>query len=61
MLRQRLPLMFIAVSALSAVAAHAEDRLLLKSVNVDLPVGDRMFWCCAVTHHLGAFAGARRR
>ena len=43
MLRQRLPLMFIAVSALSALAAHAEDRLLLKSVNVDLPVGDRMF------------------
>jgi hypothetical protein len=35
--------MFIAVSALSALAAHAEDRLLLKSVNVDLPVGDRMF------------------
>jgi hypothetical protein len=32
MLRQRLPLMFIAVSALSALAAHAEDRLLLKSV-----------------------------
>jgi cytochrome c553 len=43
MLRQRLPLMFIAVSALSALAAHAEDRLLLKSVNVDLPVGDRTF------------------
>ena len=43
MLRQGLPLMFIAVSALSVLAAHAEDRLLLKSVNVDLPVGDRMF------------------
>jgi hypothetical protein len=43
MLRQRLPLMFSAVSALSVLAAHAEDRLLLKSVNVDLPVGDRMF------------------
>jgi hypothetical protein len=43
MLRQRLPLMFIAVSVLSTLAAHAEDRLLLKSVNVDLPVGDRMF------------------
>jgi hypothetical protein len=43
MLRQGLALMFIAVSALSVLAAHAEDRLLLKSVNVDLPVGDRMF------------------
>jgi mono/diheme cytochrome c family protein len=43
MLRQGLPLMFIAVSALSVLAAHAEDRLLLKSVNVDLPVGDRTF------------------
>lgn len=44
MLRHGLQLMFIAVLVLSALAAHAaEDRLLLKSVNVDLPVGDRMF------------------
>jgi hypothetical protein len=43
MLRLRLPLMFIAVSALWALAAHAEDRLLLKPVNVDLPFGDRVF------------------
>ena len=43
MLRQGLPLMFILVYALSALSAHAEDRLLLKSVDVDLPVGDGMF------------------
>jgi hypothetical protein len=43
MLRQGLPLMFIAVSAMSVFAAHAEDRLLMKSVNVDLPFGDRIF------------------
>jgi len=35
--------MFIALSALWALAAHAEDRLLLKSVNVDIPFGDRIF------------------
>lgn len=43
MLRQWPPVMFIAVSALSVLTTHAEDRLLLKSVNIDLPVGDRMF------------------
>jgi cytochrome c553 len=42
-LRQRLPLMFIALSALWALAAHAEDRIPLKSVNVEIPFGDRMF------------------
>jgi hypothetical protein len=43
MLRHGLPHMFIVVSALWALAAHAEDRLLMKSVNVELPFGDRMF------------------
>ena len=42
-MRQRLPLMFIALSALWALAAHAEDRIPLKSVNVEIPFGDRMF------------------
>ena len=35
--------MFIALSALWALAAHAEDRIPLKSVNVEIPFGDRMF------------------
>ena len=43
MLRQDCRSCLISVSALSALAAQAEDRLLLKSVNVDLPFGDRMF------------------
>jgi mono/diheme cytochrome c family protein len=42
-LRQRLPLVFVALSALWALAAHAEDRIPLKSVNVEIPFGDRMF------------------
>jgi hypothetical protein len=42
-LRQRLPLVFVALSALWALAAHAENRILLKSVNVEIPFGDRMF------------------
>ena len=35
--------MFIALSALWALAAHAENRIPLKSVNVEIPFGDRMF------------------
>jgi cytochrome c553 len=42
-LRQRLPLVFIAFSALWALAAYAENRIPLKSVNVEIPFGDRMF------------------
>ena len=40
---QRLPLVFVAFSALWALAAHAEDRIPLKSVNVEIPFGDSMF------------------
>ena len=43
MLRQRLPPVFIALFALWALAAHVEDRIPLKSVNVEIPFGDRMF------------------
>jgi hypothetical protein len=42
MLRQALPAALIAVSVL-APPVHADDKLVLKSVNVDLPFGDRMF------------------
>jgi mono/diheme cytochrome c family protein len=35
--------MFIALSALLALASHAEDWIPLKSVNVEIPFGDRMF------------------
>ena len=43
MLRQPLLVALIAVSALAPLGAHADDKLLLKSVNIDLPFGDRMF------------------
>jgi len=42
-LGQRLPLVFVAFFALWALAAHAENRIPLKSVNVEIPFGDRMF------------------
>jgi hypothetical protein len=35
--------MLIALSTLWALAAYAEDRLPMKSVNVDLPFGDQIF------------------
>jgi hypothetical protein len=34
---------FVAFFALWALAAHAENRIPLKSVNVEIPFGDRMF------------------
>jgi hypothetical protein len=43
MFRQALPIAFIAVSMLAPLGAHAEDKLLLKSVSIGLPSGDRMF------------------
>jgi hypothetical protein len=43
MLRQPLLVALITVSALAPLGAHADDKLLLKSVNIDLPFGDRMF------------------
>ena len=43
MLRQALPIALITVAALAPLGAHADEKLTLKSVNVDLPFGDRMF------------------
>ena len=42
MLRKTLPAL-ITVAALASAQAHADDKLILKSMNVDLPFGDRMF------------------
>jgi hypothetical protein len=33
----------IAIAALVPLSTHAADKLVLKSVNLDLPPGDRMF------------------
>jgi hypothetical protein len=41
--RTLLPAALIAAMTLASVGAHAADKLVLKSVNVDLPFGDRMF------------------
>ena len=43
MLHRVMPLLIFTAFALAPHAAHPEDRLPLKSVNVDLPFGDRMF------------------
>jgi hypothetical protein len=43
MFRQALSIGLTIVAALMALAAQAQDRLVLKSLNVDLPFGDRMF------------------
>ena len=43
MLCQALLVALIAVAALAPLGAHADDKLLLQSVNIDLPFGDRMF------------------
>ena len=43
MVRKLLPLVLIAGTALAPRCAHAENKLSLKSVNVDLPSGDRTF------------------
>jgi hypothetical protein len=43
MLRQALPIALITVAALAPLGAHADEKLTLKAVNVDLPFGDRMF------------------
>jgi hypothetical protein len=42
MLRKALPAL-VSVAALASAQVHAENKLILKSVNVDLPFGDRMF------------------
>ena len=42
MLRKALPAL-VSVAARASAQVHAEDKLILKSVNVDLPFGDRMF------------------
>jgi hypothetical protein len=43
MLRQALLTAVIAAAALIPRGAHAEEKLVLKSVTADLPFGDRMF------------------
>jgi cytochrome c5 len=43
MVRQKLLATAIAVAALAPLGVHAADKPVLKSVNVDLPSGDRMF------------------
>jgi hypothetical protein len=42
MLRQAFPVALLTVAALISLG-HADDRVMLKSVNVDLPFGDRIF------------------
>ena len=42
MLRKAL-LAVVTVAALASAQARADDKLILKSMNVDLPFGDRMF------------------
>ena len=41
--RRKLLATVIAIAALTPLGAHAADKLMFKSVNVDLPTGDRMF------------------
>ena len=43
MLRQALLIALVAVSVLAPLRTQADDKLQLKSVNVTLPFGDRMF------------------
>jgi hypothetical protein len=43
MLRRALPIAFVTVSVLAPLCTQADDKLQLKSVNVDLPFGDRRF------------------
>jgi mono/diheme cytochrome c family protein len=43
MLRHILSLAVFAVVALAPLASHSDDKLVLKSVSVDLPSDDRMF------------------
>ena len=42
-MRTLLSIAFATATMLASVGAHAADKLVLKSVNVDLPFGDRMF------------------
>jgi hypothetical protein len=43
MMRTLLPIALLAGAAFAPFGAHAEDKLSLKSVSVDLPTSDRMF------------------
>jgi hypothetical protein len=43
MIRTLLPIALIAGAAFAPLGAHAQDKLSLKSVSVDLPTSDRMF------------------
>ena len=43
MLQRALPIALATMIALAPMAARAEGQLVLRSVKVDLPLGDRMF------------------
>jgi hypothetical protein len=43
MMRALLPIALVAGAAFAPLGAHAQDKLSLKSVSVDLPASDRMF------------------
>jgi mono/diheme cytochrome c family protein len=43
MVSRKLISALIATAAVAPLGGHAADKLVLKSVNVDLPSGDRMF------------------
>ena len=43
MVRQTLPLALVTVIAFAPFGAHSDDKLVLKSVTVDLPSDGRMF------------------
>jgi hypothetical protein len=42
-MRALLPVALVTGLTFAAAGAHAADKLALKSVNIDLPFGDRMF------------------
>ena len=42
-MRKALPIALLAAGVLALLCAQAESKLSLRSVNVDLPMGDRMF------------------
>jgi hypothetical protein len=43
MLRKALPVVLVTVAVLAPLGTQADEKLLLKSVSIDLPFGDRMF------------------
>jgi hypothetical protein len=43
MLRKALPIVLVTVAELAPLGTQPDEKLLLKSVSIDLPFGDRMF------------------